>query len=876
MQWTGLNELREKYLAFFESKGHLRLPSFSLIPQGDKSLLLIGAGMAPMKKYFTGEEEPPRHRVTTCQKCIRTPDIDSVGITDRHGTFFEMLGNFSFNDYFKREAISWAWEFFTKVLEIPAEKLYVTVFESDDDAWGIWTKEIGVPESHMKRLGREDNFWEHGSGPCGPSSEIFFDRGPEHGCGKPDCGVGCDCDRYVEVWNLVFTQFNSDGEGHYTPLGRENIDTGMGIERLACVMQGVDNLFLVDTVQNIMKKISEITGVAYGENPKTDISLRIITDHMRSIVFMIGDGVTPSNEGRGYVLRRLLRRAARHGRLLGINSAFLKDVVDTVIAENGAAYPELKEKQATIKQVVAYEEDSFERTIDKGMAMLNEFIDKADSKVFSGESAFTLNDTFGFPLDLTKEILAERGMLVDEERFMELMRQQKERARSARKDAGADTWKGEGGAVSGLPATEFLGYTAFACQAKVLAIIRDGQRVDAAEAGEDVSIVLDRTPFYGESGGQAGDCGQLRAEGVAVDVVDTTRHEGVFLHRAQVSVGTLCTGGTVDAEIDAAQRLDTMRNHTAAHLLQAALRKVLGNHVEQAGQLVNGQRVRFDFTHFAALTAEELAQVEAMVNLEILKALPVDVREMPIDEARKLGAMALFGEKYGDVVRVVSVGDGFSRELCGGTHMDNTARLGLFKIVSESSVASGVRRIEGVTGKRVLVELGRQIDALQETAKTLKVTNTLELPARAKQLAAELKEKDRQIESLHTKVASAKLEGVFQNATEVDGVKVVYALLSGTGSDALRALCDKVKERPEPVVAVFAGISDGKASLAAACNKPAQEKGLKAGILVKAVAQITGGNGGGRPDFAMAGAKDQTKLDEALAAVPGLVKEQLG
>ena len=875
MKWTGLNELRESYLRFFESKGHLRLPSFSLIPQGDNSLLLINSGMAPMKKFFTGESTPPRLRVTTCQKCIRTPDIESVGIDDRHGTFFEMLGNFSFNDYFKKEAIPWAWEFFTKVLEIPEEKLFVTVYQEDDVAWDIWTKDVGVPESHMRRMGKEDNFWEHGSGPCGPCSEIYFDRGPEHSCGKPDCDVGCECDRYVEVWNLVFTQFNNDGKGNYTPLGRENIDTGLGMERLACVMQDVDNLFLVDTVQNIMKKISELTGVEYGADKKTDISLRIITDHMRSTVFMIGDGVLPSNEGRGYVLRRLLRRAARHGRLLGVKGAFLKDVVDTVVQENGGAYPELREKRETIRKVIDHEEESFNRTIDQGMAMLTEFIDKADSKVFSGESAFTLNDTFGFPLDLTKEILSERGMEVDEARFHELMRQQKERARSARKNAGADAWRGEGGAVNGLPKTEFLGYTELASAAKVLAIIENGRRVDSAEAGAEVSVVLDRTPFYGESGGQAADAGTLEAEGVTVDVIDVTRYEGIFLHRAVIGEGTLNVGDQVSAVVDGDLRADIMRNHTAAHLLQAALRRVLGEHVEQAGQLVNGDRVRFDFTHFSAMTPEELLQVEHLVNLEILRSVPVEIREMPIDEARKLGAMALFGEKYGDVVRVVSLKDGFSMELCGGTHMDNTARLGLFKIVSESSVAAGVRRIEAVTGRNVLEQLTQNVAALGETARLLKVTNPVELPQRAKQVMQELKEKDRQIESLNAKIASMNLEGVFRDAQDVDGVKVVFALLSGTGPDALRALCDKAKEAPEPVAAVFAGISGGKATLVAACNKPAQEKGLKAGLLVKSVAQMTGGNGGGKPDFAMAGAKDQTKLDEALAAVPGLVREQM-
>ena len=876
MQWTGLNELREKFLEYFESKEHLRLPSFSLIPQGDNSLLLINSGMAPMKKYFTGEVTPPRRRVTTCQKCIRTGDIENVGYTDRHGTYFEMLGNFSFGDYFKREAISFAWEFFTKVLEMPPEKLYISVYENDDEAWDIWTKEIGVEESHMKRLGKEDNFWEHGSGPCGPCSEIYFDRGEKHGCGKPTCGVGCDCDRFVEVWNLVFSQFNNDGQGNYTDLVQKNIDTGMGLERLACVMQDVDNLFLVDTVQNIMKKICEVAGVQYGEDSKKDVSLRVITDHIRSTVFMIGDGVLPSNEGRGYVLRRLLRRAARHGKLLGIQGAFLKDVVDTVIQENQSAYPELVEKRETIQKIVSFEEESFQKTIDQGMALLNELIDKADTKVFSGEHAFTLNDTYGFPLDLTKEILAERGMEVDEQRFRQLMQEQRERARNARKDAGADAWKGEGSAAAGLEETVFTGYETMEDQGKVIAIIQAGQRVDSAAEGAEVSVVLDRTPFYGEGGGQVGDNGVLEAEGVLVDVIDTTKHEGVYLHRAVVSEGTLNVGDSLTAKVDAFRRSAIMRNHTAAHLLQAALRKVLGSHVEQAGQLVNEQRVRFDFTHFSALKPEELAQVEMLVNQEILKAVPVSMVEMPIEEARQSGAMALFGEKYGDVVRVVSVTDGFSKEFCGGTHMDNTARLGLFKIVSESSVASGVRRIEGVTGIGVLEMLSTQATTLRETAQAMKVANPMELPLHAGQVMTQLKEKDKTIESLNAKLAQNRLEGVFQNAQEVDGIKVVYALLSGTGSDALRALCDKAKERPEAIVAVFAGVSDGKATLAAVCSKSAQERGLKAGVLVKEVAQLCGGNGGGRPDFAMAGAKDQSKLDDALAAVPEIVKKQIG
>ena len=878
MQWTGLNELREKYLTFFEGKGHLRLGSFPLVPKDDPSLLLINSGMAPMKKWFLGQEEPPRHRVTTCQKCIRTPDIERVGITARHGTFFEMLGNFSFQDYFKEEVIPWAWEFLTsdEWMAIPKDKLYISVYLEDDEAYDIWTQKVGIAPDHMVRMGKEDNFWEHGSGPCGPCSEIYFDRGEKHGCGKPTCGVGCDCDRFVEVWNLVFSQFNNDGQGNYTDLVQKNIDTGMGLERLACVMQDVDNLFLVDTVQNIMKKICEVAGVQYGEDSKKDVSLRVITDHIRSTVFMIGDGVLPSNEGRGYVLRRLLRRAARHGKLLGIQGAFLKDVVDTVIQENQSAYPELVEKRETIQKIVSFEEESFQKTIDQGMALLNELIDKADTKVFSGEHAFTLNDTYGFPLDLTKEILAERGMEVDEQRFRQLMQEQRERARNARKDAGADAWKGEGSAAAGLEETVFTGYETMEDQGKVIAIIQAGQRVDSAAEGAEVSVVLDRTPFYGEGGGQVGDNGVLEAEGVLVDVIDTTKHEGVYLHRAVVSEGTLNVGDSLTAKVDAFRRSAIMRNHTAAHLLQAALRKVLGSHVEQAGQLVNEQRVRFDFTHFSALKPEELAQVEMLVNQEILKAVPVSMVEMPIEEARQSGAMALFGEKYGDVVRVVSVTDGFSKEFCGGTHMDNTARLGLFKIVSESSVASGVRRIEGVTGIGVLEMLSTQATTLRETAQAMKVANPMELPLHAGQVMTQLKEKDKTIESLNAKLAQNRLEGVFQNAQEVDGIKVVYALLSGTGSDALRALCDKAKERPEAIVAVFAGVSDGKATLAAVCSKSAQERGLKAGVLVKEVAQLCGGNGGGRPDFAMAGAKDQSKLDDALAAVPEIVKKQIG
>ena len=878
MQWTGLNELREKYLAFFEEKGHLRLPSFSLIPKNDNSLLLINSGMAPMKKYFTGEITPPRKRVTTCQKCIRTGDIENVGVTDRHGTFFEMLGNFSFGDYFKKEAIPWAWEFCTKVLEMPEDKLWVTIYLDDNEAFDIWTKEVGIDPSHIVRLGKEDNFWEHGSGPCGPCSEIYFDRGEKYGCGKPTCGPGCDCDRYVEFWNVVFSQFDSDGKGNYPPMEHPNIDTGMGLERLACIMQGVDNLFLVDTVQNIMKKICEIAGVSYGEDKKKDISLRVITDHVRSCTFMIGDGVMPSNEGRGYVLRRLLRRASRHGRLLGVNRCFLSEVAEVVIAMNEDSYPELREKQDMILKLIRIEEETFARTIDSGLQMLNDLIEKEEGRTLSGESAFKLNDTYGFPLDLTREILAEHGMDVDEEKFRSLMLQQRERARNARKNAGKDAWEGEGSVIEDLPETEFLGYEQMACEAQILAIVRDGERVESAQQGEEVTLIFDKTTLYAESGGQVGDHGTLEMGDAAADICDTQKnHAKVFMHMATVTAGTLNVGNKVKLMVDVVRRNFTMRNHTAAHLLQAALRKVLGTHVEQAGQLVTPDHVRFDFTHFSALTREELSKVEGLVNHEILAAVPVTMKEMPIEEARKLGAMALFGEKYGDVVRVVSVEDGFSREFCGGTHMDNTARLGLFKITGETSVAAGVRRIEGVTGAGVLQMLGKAMNTIEQTASVLKVNNSHELVARAGQLVVEEKEKDRRIEELEGKLASMRVAGLFEGAQRIGGALVISAMFSGTDSGALRTLGDRVREKAPNVLAVFIGTKDGKASIAVAAGKEAVKNGLHAGKIAKAVAQIAGGNGGGKPDFAMAGARDMTKLDEALAAVEelvaGMVKE---
>ncbi len=875
MEWTGLNEIREKYLEFFESKGHLRLPSFSLIPKDDNSLLLINSGMAPMKKYFTGEVTPPRKRVTTCQKCIRTGDIENVGITDRHGTFFEMLGNFSFGDYFKHEAIPWAWEFCTKVMKMPVDKLWITIYLDDDEAFEIWTKGVGVNPDHIVRLGKEDNFWEHGSGPCGPCSEIYFDRGEEHGCGKPTCGPGCECDRYVEFWNVVFSQFDSDGKGNYPPMEHPNIDTGMGLERLACIMQGVDNLFLVDTIQSILQHVCHIAKVEYGKDKKKDVSIRVITDHIRSTVFMIADGVMPSNEGRGYVLRRLLRRAARHGKLLGINRPFLSEVAETVIEQSKKAYPELSEKRAMILKLVSVEEDSFSRTIDQGMQLLNQLIDDNSTKLISGTDAFKLNDTYGFPLDLTKEIAAERGIQVDEKAFFELMKEQKERSRSARKNAGADAWAGENNLLEDLSETEFLGYTEDSVNAKILGIVKDGERVQNATAGDDVTLILDRTTFYAESGGQVGDTGFITSADAIVKIQDTTKnHAKTFLHFGHIDAGSLQVGDTVVTERDQKRHQAIMRNHTAAHLLQAALRKTLGDHVEQAGQLVNEERVRFDFTHFSALTAEELSKVESLVNTVILNAIPVTCKEMPIEEAKKLGAMALFGEKYGKIVRVVSVED-FSKEFCGGTHVDNTAKLGLFKIVSESSAAAGVRRIEAVTGFGVYELLTNLQKEISETASVMKLNSATDLLSHAEQMMQQIKEKDNTINELSEKLAGFQIDGLFAGAKMINGVRVCTAMFSGTDSATLRTMCDKIRDKAPDMVAALIGINEGKASVAVTVGKDAMQRGAHAGKIAKAVAMIAGGNGGGRPNFAMAGAKDLTKLDEALKATEGIVQKML-
>lgn len=878
MEWTGLNELREKYLSFFESKGHLRLPSFSLVPQGDKSLLLINAGMAPLKKYFTGELTPPRTRVTTCQKCIRTPDIERVGITARHGTFFEMLGNFSFGDYFKHEATAWAWEFCTKVLEMPADKIYISVYQDDDEAYDIWTKELGVSPDHMVRLGKEDNFWEHGAGPCGPCSELYFDRGEKYGCGSPTCGVGCDCDRYVEFWNLVFTQFDNDGNNNYTRLKSCNIDTGMGLERLACIMQGVDNLFEVDTVQNIMKHIMQIAGVKYHEDEKKDVSLRVITDHIRSTTFMIGDGVMPSNEGRGYVLRRLLRRAARHGRLLGIDGTFLYKVCETVIKENETAYPNLVEKHDLIVKVIKAEEESFNKTIDTGLNLLENIITQSDSKVLSGADAFKLQDTFGFPIDLTKELLEERGMSVDIDEYDRLYAQSRAAARAARKDAGAQAWKDSNVSFKDVGATEFVGYTDYSCDAEIKAIVTNGERAEFATSDSEVVIVLNKTPFYGESGGQAGDTGVIKTDNATLEVTATGKTpDGVVLHIARFINGdSIALGDKVHAQIDVEKREATRRNHTAAHLLQAALRKHLGSHVEQAGQLVNSEEMRFDFTHFSALSGDELKAIEREVNEVILKGIPVETREMPIEEAKKLGAMALFGEKYGDVVRVVSAGD-FSVELCGGTHADNTAKLGLFKIVSESSVAAGIRRITAVTGFGVLKHIENDERIMQSAAAAMKLGNVAELDKRAATLAAEVKAKDRELAELRSEISALKAGSLMDSARQVGGVRLITAEVEVSNPGELRSMCDTARDNGADIVAVFAGVNKEKGTLnfACACGADAIKLGAHAGNIVRETAKIAGGSGGGKPDSAMAGAKDASKADEALAAVDSIVSAML-
>ena len=882
MQWTGLNELREKYLHYFEGKGHLRLGSFPLVPKDDPSLLLINSGMAPMKKWFLGQEEPPRHRVTTCQKCIRTPDIERVGITARHGCFFEMLGNFSFQDYFKKEVIPWAWEFLTKELEIPADRLYISVYQDDDEAYDIWTKSVGIPEDHMVRLGKEDNFWEHGSGPCGPCSEIYFDRGLKYGCGKPTCGVGCDCDRFMEIWNLVFSQYDSDGKGTYALLPKPNIDTGMGLERLAVVMQDVDNLFEVDTVAAVLHHVERISGKQYGANEKDDISIRVITDHIRATVFMASDGILPSNEGRGYVMRRLLRRAARHGRMLGIDHPFLTDLVDTVIISSEVGYPELREHESYIKKVIGTEEERFYKTIDSGMNILNGMIQhlhETHKKILSGLDVFKLNDTFGFPLDLTKEIAAEAGLGIDEAAFHVEMTRQRERARAERLAKDISGWSEDLFGELNAEPTEFDGYDVLKETAKVLAL-SDGEELNDAvstdyEERENVLVVLDRTPFYAEMGGQVADHGYLTSgtANLKVNQVKKTP-KGFYVHTCTLLDGTIRVGDTVTAAVDEQRRASICRNHTATHLMQKALREVLGEHVHQAGSYQDDKITRFDFTHFNAVTPEELVEVEKRVNEKIFAALPVTIQNLPIEEAKKMGAMALFGEKYGKVVRVVDAG-GWSVEFCGGTHVKNTAQIGCFKILSEASVAAGIRRIEATTGYGVLNLLDDRTAELANTAVALKANNMKDVAARAQVVTAELKEANKQLEIAKAKLASSQIDGLFQNAVEVDGVRIVTVYLNGTTPDTLRSMMDKLRDKEPNAVGALIGTDGSKTTLAVGVGKNALARGLKAGALVKEIAAIAGGNGGGKPDFAMAGIRDTSKIDDALNAVEGIVKENL-
>ena len=878
--YHGLNELRELFLKFFETKGHLRLPSFSLVPQNDKSILLINAGMTPMKPWFKGEEEPPCHRVCTCQKCIRTGDIDNVGKTARHGTYFEMLGNFSFGDYFKHEAIAWSWEFLTSPewVGLEADRLYPSIYLDDDEAFNIWNKEIGIPKERIFRFGKEDNFWEHGSGPCGPCSEIYYDRGPEFGCGKPGCTVGCDCDRYIEIWNNVFSQFDNDGHGNYTELKQKNIDTGMGLERLACVCQNVESLFDVDTVMNITHKVSQLTGAHYGETEKRDVSLRVITDHIRSATFMICDGILPSNEGRGYVLRRLLRRAARHGKLLGVNDPFLYQVVDTVIHENQGQYPDLREKQTYITKVIRTEEENFAKTIDGGMKIFTELLNAHKEKgetVFSGADAFKLYDTYGFPIDLTVEMVEDEGMTLDRKAFDHEMQEQKTRAREARKALGDLGWAGvEFG--KDIPSTEFVGYDHDSVDdAKVVALVVEGEQAEAMMSGVEGIIVLDKTPFYAEMGGQIGDTGVIRCGEAVFEVTDVQKNKGgKFMHTGKVIHGSFQLGDTVTASIDVERRMAIRRGHTATHLLDAALKAVLGDHVHQAGSLVEPDRLRFDFTHFESITPEQLLAVDTFVNDAILRGIPVVTEVLPIEEAKKKGAVAMFGEKYGDVVRVVEMGD-VSMEFCGGTHLDNTAKVGLFRIKSEGSVASGVRRIEAITGKQTLEELRSGQEKLLRAAQLLKTTSN-ELESRIGGMLSEMKEIRSQLEKFKEQASLGEARSFLTSAKEVKSLKLVTAQRDGMDANALRKLGDFLRDKEPKIVGVLASVNDGKVTLLAVCGKEAVASGVKAGDIIKAIAPICGGKGGGKPDSAMGGGTEVSKVDDALAAVDDLILSKLG
>ena len=878
MEKLGLNEIRERYLKFFESKGHLRLPSFPLVPQGDNSLLLINAGMAPLKPYFTGKEVPPRKRVTTCQKCIRTPDIERVGITARHGTFFEMLGNFSFGDYFKHEATAWAWEFVTKELGLPEDRVYITVYEEDDEAIDIWTKEVGVDPSHISKMGKEDNFWEIGQGPCGPCSELYFDRGEKYGCGSPDCKVGCECDRFVEFWNLVFTQFDKDENGVYNRLAHPNIDTGMGLERMAVIMQDVNNLFEVDTIRNIMLEISKVAKVNYGDNDKTDISLRVITDHIRSTTFMTCDGVSPSNEGRGYVLRRLLRRAARHGRLLGIKGTFLSDIVDTVVRESKGAYPQLEEKQDYIKKVIKREEESFAQTIDRGLSILEEKIselEKNGGKILSGDDAFTLNDTYGFPIDLTEEILQEKGLGVDRNAFNALLLEQKTRSREGRNVGDEAAWSEDIYQTLGKEiTTEFIGYDNSQCDANITVIVKDGQVSESVSDGENAVIILDKTVVYGESGGQMGDNGEIIGEGFKMTVTDAKKlGDGKILHHVTVTEGSANKGDKVTVSIDTKKRMATARNHSTTHLLQKALREVLGSHIEQAGSYVDENRLRFDFSHFEAVSKEQLQEVENKVNAAILAAYPVTIKNMSIADAKAEGAMALFGEKYGDTVRVVNMG-GYSIELCGGCHLKNTAEAGLCKILSESGVAAGVRRIEAVTGEGVLRYIEEKNAIIRDAAAALKTTEG-ELVHRVEAVANENREQQKKLEQVAAQMANAKANDIMSGVKHIGDLNVIVAQMNGSTVDNIRKTGDAIKEKTPLCVCVFAANTDGKISFIAMASADAVAKGVHCGKIIKEITAVAGGSGGGKPDSAQGGGRDASKIDNALALVDEIVAAQI-
>ena len=878
MQKYGVNELRRMFLEFFESKDHLALKSFSLVPHNDKSLLLINSGMAPMKPYFTGQEIPPRRRVTTCQKCIRTGDIENVGKTARHGTFFEMLGNFSFGDYFKTEAIHWTWEFLTEVVGLDPERLYPSVYENDDEAWEIWNKEIGVPAERIFRFGKEDNFWEHGSGPCGPCSEVYYDRGEKYGCGKPGCTVGCECDRYMEIWNDVFSQFNNDGHGNYSDLAQKNIDTGMGLERLACVVQDVDSMFDIDTMKALRDHVCAMSGKHYGIDHETDVSLRVVTDHIRSVTFMISDGIMPSNSGRGYVLRRLLRRACRHGRLLGIEGAFLVELAQTVIDGSKDGYPELEEKKDFIFNVIAKEEAQFNKTIDQGLSILadmEEEMKKNGETVLSGENAFKLYDTYGFPIDLTSEILEEKGLTYDKEGFEKAQKEQRAKSEGT---FGTHSYTGKDATVydelDAKLATEFVGYENLVCDAKVTALTSEEEIVDALSDGEKGTIIVDKTTFYGTMGGQEGDIGTIKTADGEFVVENTIHLAGTKIgHVGYVSHGMIKVGDAVSMEVEKENRNLSARNHSATHLLQAALRQVLGTHVEQAGSYVDAERLRFDFTHFSALSKEELKQVENIVNEKIAECLPVVAKNMPIEEARKTGAAALFGEKYGDVVRVVSMGD-FSVEFCGGTHVSNTGVISALKIISETGVAAGVRRIEALTSKGLLKYYDDMEKKLQEAAALVKATPN-QLSDKIRHLQAENKDLHSELESVKSKMAKEAMGDVSDQVTEVKGVKLIAAKVDDVDMNGLRDLGDQLKEKLGEGVIVLASAAGGKVSLVAMATDEAVKKGAHAGNLIKGIAGLVGGGGGGRPNMAQAGGKNPDGIDAAIAKVSEVLESQL-